>query len=304
VIVGALALALGSREAAAQPAAQGFAFERAYPSAPGAGWIVMDDLNIPDELGGALAITLGYERNPVVVSGLAVVSDALHADIGASIHYARWRYYVDIDTALAVSGASGLASAYAYTAPSLDPSGHPDAITDVRLGADVRVLGQPGDPLRIGAGAQLYAPNDNRANYTTDGTFRGVIRALVAGDHGHFTWAGQFGAHVRPLDDSPTPGSPRGNELVLGLAGGVTLCPCARWGAVIGPELYGASALRALFGSSTTAFEGLLSARLEQRGAGQRVRIRLAIGSALHHEFGAAEWRVLAGVELFGHAGS
>lgn len=75
-------LAAGGQAIAAPPApqAQGFLVERLYPSPAGAGWIVMDALDMHGDLGGALALNLGYERNPLSIadgmSRLAVVSDS------------------------------------------------------------------------------------------------------------------------------------------------------------------------------------------------------------------------------------
>src|ERR1700744_400008 len=66
--------------AGAQQQPAGFAVERLYQSAPGGGWFVMDDLNIGADLGGAISVSSGYARNPLVISSpdsaqkLAVVS--------------------------------------------------------------------------------------------------------------------------------------------------------------------------------------------------------------------------------------
>ena len=65
----------------AQQPVQGFALERFYPSAPGGGWFVMEDLNISGGLGGAIELSSGYARNPLEVTSpdgtrrLALVSD-------------------------------------------------------------------------------------------------------------------------------------------------------------------------------------------------------------------------------------
>ena len=99
-------------------------------------------------------------------------------------------------------------------------SAGPDILTDVRIGFDARILGDPKGPFRLGAGAQLYVPsaNEDPAEYVTDGTVRAMGRVLFAGDVGMLTYAGQLGAHVRPRDDSPTPGAPQGSELLFGAA--------------------------------------------------------------------------------------
>jgi hypothetical protein len=72
----------------AQQQADGFAVERLYQSAPGAGWFVMDDLDISGRLGGAVSLTSGYARNPLVITGpdgkqkLMVVLQEAFVDFG------------------------------------------------------------------------------------------------------------------------------------------------------------------------------------------------------------------------------
>jgi hypothetical protein len=130
-----------------------------------------------------------------------------------------------------------------------------------------------------------------------------MIRVLVAGDTQRFTYAAQLGVHIRPLDDAPTPGSPRGSELLFGAAAGARLPVghAGNWRAVVGPEIYGATALRSFFCGQATALEGLLSGRLEgTRSNRAQWRFKLGIGAGLNHQFGAAEWRIVGGVELFG----
>jgi hypothetical protein len=84
-----------------------------------------------------------------------------------------------------------------------------------------------------------------------------------------------------------------GARLPVGRAG--------HWVAIVGPELYGASAFHSFLGASTTAFEALASARVEGTREGHaNLRVKLGVGGGLNHHFGAAEWRVVAGVELFG----
>src|ERR1035438_2898827 len=81
--------------------AQGFALERFYPSAPGGGWFVMDDLNISGGLGGAVSLGAGYSRNPLVISGssgsqrVALVSAESFVDIGVAATYDRYRLYLN-----------------------------------------------------------------------------------------------------------------------------------------------------------------------------------------------------------------
>jgi hypothetical protein len=291
--------------AEAQQQAQGFAVERFYPSAAGGGWFVMDDLNIGGGFGGAVALTTGYARKPLEVSSpdgtqhLALVSDEAFVDVNLAATYRRYRVYLDFPMPLLVTGTSGTVGSYQLVAPAVNVGTNPDTISDPRVGLDMRLLGKPGNVLRVGVGAQLIIPSGTRADYVTDGTFRGMVRLLAAGDAGRFSYAGQLGLHIRPIADSPAPGSPNGNEFLFGLATGRRFSVGTGWAVVIGPEMYGETAFDSFFGSAT-GVEGLVAGRLEGTGEGRRVRLKLGAGRGLDAHFGAPEWRVVFGVELFG----
>jgi hypothetical protein len=305
--------------ASAQQQAQGFGVERFYPSAPGAGWFVMDSLDMHGDLGGVMALTLGYAHDPWRVRSsdgslrLAVVSDDAFADFGFAVTYSRFRLYLNMDMPLAIEGQSGTVGGASYTAPDVNPGSSPDALTDVRVGFDARFVGDEGSPFRLGAGAQLFVPNGNtcwtdttdtyRCDYDTDGTYRAMGRVLFAGDVGALTYAGHVGIHIRPRDDAPIPG-PQGSEFLFGAAAGarIPVFGAGREALVVGPEVYGATALRSMFGTTSTAFEALLSARLEGTADdGPQLRFKLGPGVGLDQHFGAPEWRLVVGIEVFDH---
>jgi len=288
--------------------AQGFALERFYPSAPGGGWFVMDDLDMHGGLGGALSLTAGYAHDPLVVTDgtqhVGVVADQGFFDLGAAVTYDRYRLYLDLSSPLVIRGESGTVGGYRFTAPSVDLGKNTDLIVDARVGYDVRLWGGPTSPFRLGVGAQLFIPNGRREDYDTDDTFRAMVRVLFAGNVGSIAYAGQIGEHIRALDDSPAPGSPQGNELLFGLAAGPRV-PVSKDGntvLVVGPELYGATALQSFLGTTSTALEGLLTGRLEgTRDDGPQIRVKLGTGAGLNQHFGAPEWRFVLGVEVFDH---
>ena len=290
-------------QAQQQPA--GFAVERFYQSAPGAGWFIMDNLNISGGLGGAISLTSGYARNPLVITGpdgeqkLAVVSQEAFLDIGGAVTYNRFRAYIDFPLPLSVTGTSGTLGPYQFTAPSVSLGTTPDTISDFRIGVDTRLLGEPGSRLRLGAGAQVIFPSGNRSDYVSDARYRAMFRFLAAGDAGAYSYAGQLGVHVRPLNDAPVPGSPNGSEFLYGISGGRRFAGPTGWKFVAGPEIYGETAFHQFF-SGETGTEALLTGRLEQIGE-RNLRIKLGVGHALVQNFGAAQWRVVFGVELFGH---
>jgi hypothetical protein len=296
----ALAIAAGGR---AEAQAQGFALERLYSSPAGGGWLVMDALDMQGGLGGAIELIGGAAVNPFVVSSggqrLAVVSEESFAELGLAVTYARFRLSLNLDSPLSVLGKTGTVGGTHYAAPSFDLGQDPDTIADPRLGFDARIYGAPRGAFRLGASVQLYFPSGTRADYLTDGTGRGMIRALVAGDIPWFTYAAQLGVHVRPLDETTVPGAPRGSELLFGVAAGVRLHAGNRWGFVVGPEIFGATAFRSFFGQTSTALEGLLSARFEGTGTGLQLRVKLGAGGGLDAQFGAPEWRIVGAVEIF-----
>jgi hypothetical protein len=305
LLAGFVLLAFGPSLADAQQQASGFAVERLYQSAPGAGWFVMDDLDISGRLGGAVSLTSGYARNPLVVTGpdgkqkLAVVSEEAFVDFGAAITHDRFRGYIDFPVPLLLSGTSGTLGQYQFTAPSVSFGTNPDTLSDPRIGFDIRLLGEPGGLLRLGAGAQLIFPSGSRADYVTDDKYRAMFRFLAAGTAGAFRYAGQLGVHVRTLNDAPVPGSPNGSEFLYGISGGRRFAGPNGWAVVAGPEFFGETAFRAFF-SGETGTEALLTGRFEHTGNGRNLRIKLGVGHALLQNFGAAQWRIVFGVEMFG----
>jgi hypothetical protein len=295
----------------AQKDALGYGLERLYPSAPGGGWFVLDSLDTHGGPGGVMGLTVGYAHNPLKIEDgrehLAVVSDQAFANFGFAATYGRFRLYTNFDMPIVIEGTSGTVDGYRYTAPGVDPVTPPDALTDVRIGFDARILGNERSAFRLGAGAQLFIPNGERADYETDDSYRAMGRVLFAGDVGLFTYAAHLGVHIRPLDDSPTPGSPRGSEMLFGAGGGMKL-PIGIGGEkalVIGPELFGATAFKPFLSETGTALEGLVSGRLEGTADdGPQVRVKLGAGAGLNPHFGAPDWRMVFGIELFDRGGA
>jgi hypothetical protein len=303
------ALLFAAPASAAPPAAPGFALERLYQSAPGAGWIVMDSLDMHGTLGGVAALTSGYARNPLEVGrgteALRVVSDQAFADFGFALTYDRLRFSLNLDAPVVVTGDSGVAGGYSWSDPSVNPGDTPDVLADPRIGLDVRVVGGPRDPFRLGLGGQLYFPTGPQNQYLSDGVYRGMLRVLFAGDLGTFTYAGQLGVHVRTLDEPSVPGAPRGSELLFGVAAGsrVGLDRARDHVLVFGPEIFGETAFRSFFDGAATGLEGLLSARVEgTKTDSAQLRFKLGVGSGFATQFGSPDFRVVAGIELFNRA--
>ena len=286
----------------AQTPVDGFDAERFYPSAPGAGWFVMDSLDMHGDLGGALAFSARYAHAPLRVSAsrVPVVTDSAYAQVAGAITWRFLRFSVGFDFPLAVKGPGVTAGGFHYPAVDVDLGTNPDTLSDVRIGMDARLLGEWNGPFRLGLGAQLWIPSGETREYLSDGTYRGMMRLLLAGDVGAFTWASQLGVHVRPRDDGGVPGAPRGSELLFGVAAGAKLFVGEASRTVIGPELYGATAFAGAFKPETTSAEVLLSARWEGTGGtGPQLRVRLGGGLGLGSQFATPSWRVLLAIEVF-----
>jgi hypothetical protein len=283
----------------------GFAVERLYQSAPGGGWFVMDDLNIDGGWGVAASVTSGFARLPLNVTtpnapaSLAVVSEQAFLDVGVAVTHSRYRWYFNVPMPLRVSGVDGIVGPYQFVAPSVDLGSHPDAVVDPRLGFDVRLRGQPGERLRLGAGAQVILPSGEQADYVTDGSARGMLRFLVAGDHRSLSYAGHVGFQIRSLNTAGLPDGPVGNEWLFGVSVGRRLSLSDAWSMTVGPEVFGETAAQDLLGAHT-GVEGLVTTRFEHPSDSRALRLKVGAGCGLHAQFGAPKWRVVLGAELLG----
>ena len=269
----------------------------------------MDDLDMRKDLCGALAFSGGYARNslrlaiPARSQNLSVVKSQAFASFGAAVTYDRWRASLHFTSPIYVRGDTGSTGARSYAAPAMDIAHNPDSFSDVRLGLDARILGGPDSSFRLGAGLQLFVPVGVGPDYVTDDTYRGMGRILFAGAVAGVTYAGHVGLHLRPRDDAPSPEAPRGNELLFGIAAGPRLATTKHAVVIVGPEIYGASALRGLGDAGGTALEALLTARMDTvHDEGHEVRFKVGSGGGLHPHFGAPEWRAVFSVEVVGHA--
>jgi hypothetical protein len=319
-----LAVCVLTTNAHAQKQPQGFAVERLYPAAPGGGWLVMDDLNLQGKLGGALSFSSGYAHNPLRVASadgsqhLSLVEHQAFFAFGAAVTYDRFRVWADFSSPMVVRGNSGTIDDYQFPRAHnpltqhtcgpqqrvcADLGWNPDTVSDPRFGFDARIYGHPNGRFRLGLSTQILPPMGVRSDYMTDGTFRAMDRVLFAGNIGRFMYAGQLGVHLRLLNDAPAPGSPKGSEMLFGVAVGPRFAVGPKSVVVIGPEIFGETALRSMFASKYTGLEALLTGRYEgTQETGSQVRLKAGIGAGLHPQFGAPEWRAVFAVEMFGRA--
>lgn len=298
-----LAIATSTGAAAADEPAPGFAVDRFSSPVPGSRWLVSDSLDMKGELEGAVAVTLGYAHDALRVPA-PVVRDRAYAGFGVAATHDRFRLSLAGEAPLLMKGESAASGGYAFTPPNLDLGSHPDTLSDVRIGLDARVLGEPDARFRLGVGGQLFVPAGDSADYVSDDRYRGIVRVGVAGDLSRVvSYAGFVGVHVRTTDARPVPEAPQGSELLSGVAGAVRIvdAPAATLSATA--EIFGASAFRSLLGRSSTGAEALFGGLLEVPVSEEsRVRLKIGVGPGVSAHFGAPAWRSALTIEVLGGA--
>ena len=289
----AFALLLFASPAYAQSAPQGFAVERFSPVPAGGGWFANDELTMHGGLGGALSLTTSYARGPLRAGNDYVEHEAL-IDAGFAITYETLRLSVDFVSPLVVHGRS--------MGPQVDPGTSPDLLSDTRIALAARVIGAHDSAFRLGVEGELFVPSGERADFVTDGRYRGIFRIVVAGDRDGYVYSAHVGLHIRTLSDESMAQGPRGSELLFGAAFGPRFPVSKNMAFVFGPEIFGTSAISAFAHHDTSALEGLLTARFETLDRWEpTLRLKLGGGGGLHPFFGAPEWRAIIGIELTGN---
>jgi OmpA-OmpF porin, OOP family len=286
----ALALVVASSQAVAQPTAPGFSVDRFDPAERGSDWFALDSLDLRGRLRPAVGVTLEWARKPLVLYGpdgaeqAAIVRDQLFAHVGAALVLAgRLRLGVNLPAAVHQAGETGMLDGVTY----LPPDG--GALGDLRLGADVRLLGQAGGPLTMALGARVHIPTGTRASYTSDGRARVAPHLAAAGDARGIAWAARAGVNLRRAYEGAT--AALGDELLLGAAIG--------WRALdgrllVGPELLAASSFEDFTGSKASAVELLLGGHFLAPGG---LRVGAGVGPGLSQGPGSPQVRFLFTLE-------
>jgi hypothetical protein len=161
------------------------------------------------------------------------------------------------------------------------------SLGDLRLGMDIRLLGQYGQPFRAAAGLQWHIPTGSQEAYTSDGAARLTPRVMLAGDIDPFLYAVQVGITYRG-NDAAYAGATRGSELNVAAAAGLRLMDGKM---VIGPELFGSTVF-----SDSDAWLARRSTPLELIFGGhgelaKNVRFGIGIGPGLSRSNGFSRSR-------------
>jgi OmpA-OmpF porin, OOP family len=275
--------------------AEGFALNRFDPSERGSEWFVLESLDLRGEGRPAVGIVGDWGHKPLVLYApdgserKLLVSDQLFVNVGGGVILAnRLRLSANVPIAAYEAGEQGTLNGTTYVPPSSA------SIGDIRLGADVRLVGEFGDPFTAALGVQVHLPTGKQSDYTGDGKVRVVPRLLGAGEVGAFSYAVKLGLQYRALDGSFA-SSPIGTEVLFGAAAGIR---AADKNLLIGPELYGSTVVTngdAAFKKLSTPLEILFGAHYT---FASDFRAGLGVGPGLTRGFGTPQVRVLASFEF------
>jgi OmpA-OmpF porin, OOP family len=282
-------------QSAPQPAAAqttGFSINRFDASERGSDWFVGESLDLRGHGRGALGLVVDYAYKPLVFYDLAgdeqavIVSHQLFLHLGGSvILWDRLRLAANVPIAARTDG-----NRVRVGRQTLDPETGTD-LGDIRLGADLRLVGSYGGPAQLALGVQVYLPTGARGAFVGDGSARVMPRLMLAGDLGPFAYSLRAALSYRSQNDALA-GVPVGSELFFAATSGIWL---AGRKLLIGPELSGSTVIEndGAFKRATTPFELLFGVHFRPTDW----RFGLGAGPGLTRGLGAPEVRLLASLE-------
>jgi outer membrane protein OmpA-like peptidoglycan-associated protein len=293
-IVVCAASTLATSPSRAQSTAGGFSLDRFNPSERGSEWFALDSLDMRGNARPAIGLVGELAVNPLVLynpdgsTRATPVRDQLILHPGASlVLWDRVRVGFDLPIAVYQNGTGGTASGVSYA--GVTSAG----IGDLRLSADVRLLGEYGDAFRLAAGTQVFVPIGSQSGYLSDGSVRIVIpRLQAAGDVGWFSYAANLGFDYRGQTEN-FGGTGLGSEFVFGASAGVHALDRSL---LVGPELYGSTVVTSgsAFTTTNTPLELLFGAHYLVASS---VRMGLGVAPGLTRGLGEPSVRVLASIE-------
>lgn len=285
-------LALLPTTARAQSA--GFAINRFDPAERGSDWFAADSLDMRGSGRLMLGATGDFGHKPLVLYNRdgdalkSIIKDQLYVHLGGSlVLWDRLRLGVNLPLLAYQQGKRAVVNGVAFEAKD------GAAVGDLRLGADVRILGEYRSPFSLAGGVVVYAPTGNQDSFAGDGKVRVMPRLLLAGDIGNLAYAAKLGVLYR-ANDTGFNGATTGTEAVVAAAIGYRTTDGKL---VLGPELFGSSVITkgdAFFSKRETPFEIIFGAHYKVT---DDVRIGIGFGPGLTRGFGSPQFRGLLSLE-------
>jgi outer membrane protein OmpA-like peptidoglycan-associated protein len=272
----------------------GFAIDRFDPAERGSDWFAADSLDMRGHGRPMLGVTGDFSEKPLVLYNRdgdelkSIIEHQLFVHVGGSlVLWDRLRLGVNLPILAYQAGESATVNGARFEAKD------GAAVGDLRLGVDVRLLGEYRSPISLAAGVAVFAPTGSQDAFAGDGKVRVLPRLLLGGDIGNLVYAAKLGVLYR-ANDSGFNGSPQGTEAVVAAAIGFRSTDGKL---VIGPELFGSSVISdgdAFFSKRATPFELLFGAHYKVT---DDVRLGAGIGPGLTRGFGSPQFRGLLSLE-------
>ena len=220
----ALGLLATDRVAHAQPAHPGFAIDRFDPAVRGSAWFSLDSLSFANDLQPTFGIVSDYASKPLVHYGdglhrrpscrTSCMSTSVPA-LSAGTGYGWARTFPPV--AVQQGGGTGTYNGGTYA------GSNQAALGDLRLDADVRLLGENNNVFRLALGTAVYLPTGEPGQYTGTSGVRAAPRVTAAGDVGLFAYAVTLGAMNRYSQTADYAGNSMGDEVLTSASAGVHL---------------------------------------------------------------------------------
>jgi outer membrane protein OmpA-like peptidoglycan-associated protein len=296
--------ALGSAQAQTVSTAEGFAVNKFEPSERGSEWFTLESLDLRGKFRPAVGIVGDFQYRPLAVYNpseenggdgklrASIVRNQFTLNPGVSfVMFDRLRFAASLPVVLFQDGGKpAFLNGTFYPAPR-----HEQAIGDVRLGLDFRLLGEYGEPFTLAVGAQLWLPTGRRADYTGDEKIRFAPRVMAAGDIGIFAYAARVSFIYRGLEGPVGPGQGQlGSELGYAASVGLHL---ADKKLMIGPEIWGTTDVtgnNSPFARLSSPVEGLFGLHYTIPAD---LRLGAGVGTGLTRGYGSPEFRTVFNVE-------
>jgi OOP family OmpA-OmpF porin len=279
----------------AQEPDDGFALNRYDPSERGSDWFAGDSMDMRGNVRGGFGIVGDYGYRPLVLyqegeDSVAVVEHQLFTYVGGTlILWNRLRLGLNFPLLVLSEGDDKTVDRKRYSTVGGVKAG------DLRVGADIRLLGEYREPFSLAIGVKAHLPTGNKDAYASDGKVRVEPRIMAAGDIGVFVYAARVSFNYRALHGTLT-GATFGSEIGLGASAGLRVLDKKL---VIGPEFVGATIVQkssAVFKRATTPMELLFGAKFR---VGNDFIAGVGLGSGLTRGYGEPALRVLASIEWF-----
>jgi outer membrane protein OmpA-like peptidoglycan-associated protein len=272
----------------------GFAIDRFDPAERGSDWFAADSLDLRGHGRPMLGVTGDFSEKPLVLYNRdgdelkSVIEHQLFVHVGGSlVLWDRLRLGANLPILAYQAGESAVVNGVPFEAKE------GAAVGDLRLAADVRLLGEYRSPISLAAGVAVFAPTGSQDAFAGDGKVRVLPRLLLAGDIGNLAYAAKVGVLYR-ANDSGFNGSAQGTEAVVAAAIGYRTTDGRL---VVGPELFGSSVISdgdAFFSKRATPFELLFGAHYKVT---DDVRLGAGFGPGLTRGFGSPQFRGLLSLE-------